>query len=58
MKFEGHFEGDWQVMRPGSDYVMRWKAHGELGAKTPTLAQAKKGLRTMSLWDTYEHAQR
>jgi beta-mannosidase len=52
---EGHFAGDWQVLRPGCDYRLRWKPHGERGAKPPTLAEARKRLATLSLWDTFTH---
>ena len=54
---EGHFHGDWQVLRPGSEVSLEWRPHRERGAKMPTLKEAKKGLRVMSLYDTYEHAE-
>ncbi len=52
---EGHFRGDWRVLRPGSEYRLEWMPHGDRGARMPALAEAKKRLRTMSLYDTYEH---
>lgn len=54
---EGHFAGDWQVMRPGSKYTMRWVPHQNQGpAKPPRVAEARKALKAFSLYDTYEHA--
>ena len=53
--FEGHFDGDWQVLRPGSRYVLPWVAHASLGAASPTLQQATAALKTFSLYDTYAH---
>lgn len=52
---EGHFEGDWAVMRPGEKYRMRWVAHTDRGAEMPSLAEARKRLRTLSLYETYTH---
>lgn len=51
---EGHFQGDWPVMRPGSKYVLPWMPHIDRGAKPPSLAAANRSLRTFSLYDTYE----
>jgi beta-mannosidase len=53
--FEGHFDGDWQVLRPGSRYVLPWVPHEFLGARSPTLEQATAALKTFSLYDTYAH---
>ena len=53
--FEGHFDGDWQVLRPGSRYVLPWVAHEFLGAASPTLEQANAALKAFSLYDTYAH---
>ena len=53
--FEGHFAGDWQVLRPGRDYHFAWVPHQERGGRTPALAQARRRLRILSLWDTYAH---
>jgi len=52
---EGHFQGDWQILRPGSQYVMRWVPHIDRGAAAPSLADARNSLRMFSLWDSYEH---
>lgn len=52
---EGHFTGDWAVLRPGSERRLRWVAHRHRGDAAPTLAEARKRLSTMSLWDTFEH---
>ena len=52
---EGHFNGDWQVLRPGAKYSLAWRPHYDRGAKMLTLAEAKKKLRGMSLYDTFEH---
>jgi beta-mannosidase len=52
---EGHFVGDWQVLRPGTEYRLRWKPHVERGGKMPTLGQARRMLGVMSLYDTYAH---
>ncbi len=52
---EGHFQGDWQVLRPGSPYVLRWMPHFDRGAAMPSLADARNSLKMFSLWDTYEH---
>ena len=54
---EGHFRGDWQVLRPGSEYRLEWMPHSDRGAKMPALVEAKKRLRTMSVYDTYEHGE-
>ena len=54
---EGHFDGDWQVLRPGSRYVLPWVPHEYLGAAPPTLEEAKLALKTFSLYDTYAHEQ-
>ncbi len=51
---EGHFHGDWQVLRPGSQYVMPWVPHVHRGGAMPTLEDARSLLRMLSLWDTYE----
>jgi beta-mannosidase len=48
---EGHFVGDWQVLKPGKTYRFLWVAHVERGAKSPTLAEAKKRLTTLNLYD-------
>jgi hypothetical protein len=53
---EGHFDGDWAVLRPGAKYVLRWQPHAHRGGARPTLADAKRRLRTFSLYATYEHA--
>jgi beta-mannosidase len=52
---EGHFAGDWQVLRPGQTYVMPWVPHRDRGAEMPTLSTARKLLDTFSLYDTFAH---
>ena len=51
---EGHFAGDWQVLRPGA-HVLRWVPHEHLGAEMPSLAEAHWRLKVWSLYDTYAH---
>jgi beta-mannosidase len=52
---EGHFAGDWQVLRPGREHRLRWIPHVERGARMPSPAEARRRLRTLSLWDTFAH---
>jgi beta-mannosidase len=52
---EGHFQGDWTVLRPGSKYLLPWIPHVHRGTSTPGVDQAVRALRTSSLYDTYEH---
>jgi beta-mannosidase len=52
---DGHFDGDWAVMEPRKQYVMRWVPHLERGTAMPSLAAARRALKTMSLYDTYAH---
>ena len=51
---EGHFQGDWRILRPGSRHVLTWVPHVHRGAAMPTLADARNSLKMLSLWDTYE----
>ena len=53
--FEGHFDGDWAVLRPGETVTMRWVPHADLGATTPSLEAARGQLRTLTLYDTFAH---
>jgi beta-mannosidase len=48
---EGHFAGDWRVLKPGKTYKLPWVAHGNHGARIPSLGEAKKRLKTLSLYD-------
>ncbi len=52
---EGHFTGDWQLLRPNVLYKLRWQPHRLHGAVHLKLHQARKLLRTMSLYDTFAH---
>ena len=52
---EGHFQGDWRILRPGSRYVLPWVPHVHRGAAKPSLKEARGLLKSFSLWDTYEH---
>jgi beta-mannosidase len=50
---EGHFAGNWQVLKPGKTYRLPWVAHVERGAQPPGLREAKSRLQTLSLYDLY-----
>jgi beta-mannosidase len=51
---ESHFRGDWQVLRPGT-HVLPLVLHRNRGAEEPRPREAKRSLRTSSLYDFYEH---
>ena len=53
---EGHFGGDWRVLRPGAKMTLPWVPHVNRGAKIPTLAQARSRLRVLSLYDLVDHS--
>lgn len=48
---ESHFDGSFDVLRPGRVYRWRLVEHRHRGQKPITSAQAKKGLRVFSLYD-------
>jgi beta-mannosidase len=50
---EGHFQGDWSILRPGKTNVLPWVPHSTLGAGPLTLAQARKRLKTFSFYDLF-----
>jgi beta-mannosidase len=50
---EGHFEDDWQVLRPGRRYVFGWVPHVERGGVTPSLTEARRRLETLTLLDLF-----
>jgi len=52
---EGHFDDDWQVLRPGETYKLKWIPHVHRSAEMPNLQEARRRLKTLSLYDTYEH---
>jgi beta-mannosidase len=52
---EGHFRGDWQVLRPGRSYVLPFVPHVHRGARAIGLGEARRRLSTQSLYDLYEH---
>jgi beta-mannosidase len=52
---EGHFDGDWAVLRPGETVTMRWVPHADLRATVPSLDAARAQLRTLTLHDTFAH---
>jgi len=52
---EGHFSGDWQVLRPHRIYSMRWMPHFDRGARATGLVDARRRLRVLSLYDLYDH---
>jgi len=51
---ESHFRGDWQVRRPGT-HVLPLVLHRDRGAEELRPREAKRRLRTASLYDFYEH---
>jgi hypothetical protein len=52
---EGHFDGDWAVLRPGEPVTMRWLPHTALGAAVPSVGAARDRLRMLTLYDTFAH---
>jgi beta-mannosidase len=52
---EGHFVGDWRVLRPGRVYRMPWVPHVDRGENATPLGAARARLRTLSLCDLNEH---
>jgi beta-mannosidase len=50
---EGHFEDDWQVLRPGRRYAFGWVPHVERGGVTPSLTEARRRLETLTLHDLF-----
>jgi hypothetical protein len=52
---EGHFRGDWQVLRPGRRYRMPWVPHFDRGESATPLGHARSRLRTLTLYDLHEH---
>jgi beta-mannosidase len=48
---EGHFQGDWQVLKPKKKYTLRWVPHGDHGGQAPSLGEARRRLRVLSLFD-------
>jgi beta-mannosidase len=53
--WEGHFTGDWKVLKPGEPNVFSWVSHFTESKVPPSLAEAKKRLRTLSFYDLFEH---
>jgi beta-mannosidase len=51
---ESHFRGDWQVLRPGT-HSLRLVVHESRGGELPKILDAKRRLRTSSLYDFSEH---
>ena len=52
---EGHFAGDWGVLRSGRTYRFPWIPH-EASRKQPlSLAAARRRLRLFTLWDLFAH---
>jgi hypothetical protein len=51
---EGHFAGDWQILRPGT-HILRWVPHGHRGAAMPSPVEAHWRLKVWSLYDTFAH---
>jgi hypothetical protein len=46
--WEGHFEGDWKVLRPGGRHVFPWVPHFEGASKKLSLSQARKRLKVIT----------
>ncbi len=53
--WEGHFSGDFQVLRPGRTYVFPWIPHFPEGKPLPPLLEARQRLRTLSFYDLFDH---
>ncbi len=49
--WEGHFAGDWKVLKPGEHNVFRWVPHFQEGPLKESLADAKRRLRVTSLYN-------
>jgi beta-mannosidase len=49
--WEGRFDGDWKVLKPGEKYVFRWTPHFQQGAGKTALAEAKRRLRITTFYD-------
>jgi len=54
---EGHFVGDWRVLRPGT-HVLPYVFHDERATRTLTLAAARKRLSCFSFYDLSAHRSR
>ncbi len=54
---EGHFAGDWRVLRPGT-HVLPYVFHHERATPTLTLAAARKRLSCFSFYDLSDHGSR
>jgi beta-mannosidase len=52
---EGHFHGDWQILRAGRTHTMPWVPHVDRGESATSLALARARLRILSLYDLHEH---
>lgn len=51
--WEGHFEGDWKVLKPGERSVLRWVPHFEGKSRRRTLTEAKRRLRITTFYDLF-----
>jgi hypothetical protein len=54
--WEGHFGGDWKVLKPGEKYVFTWIPHDSQGKKITSLREARKRLMLLSFYDLFEHS--
>jgi beta-mannosidase len=53
--WEGHFTGDWKVLKPGEENTFNWVPHFKEKGGARSLAEAKKRLRTLSFYDLFDH---
>ena len=49
---EGHFSGDWKVLKPGEKQVLRWVGHFDPSG-TLSLAEAKRRLKIRTFYDLF-----
>jgi beta-mannosidase len=50
---EGHFSGDWKVLKPGEKNVFRWMPHLSIEDRKTSLAEARKRLKVISFYDLF-----
>lgn len=48
---EGHFAGNWKVLKPGDLSIWRWVPHFQKESPKESITQAKRHLRVTSLYD-------
>ncbi len=52
--WEGHFEGDWKVLKPAEHTALRWVPHFETASQAKSLAEGKKRLRITTFYDLFK----